>query len=176
MLPLPGSPALNAALTSGAATDQRGIARPRGAARDIGAVEVFAGAGFVDNDSDGMDDRLEPLYGFTVGFADGALDADGDGSSNAAELGNQTSPRDSTSLLRIVAFTPAGSALDGDPRFDVTWTSFPGLSYTIQAKADLNFGVTPREAGPFTATGLTTTLQVELDKNNPKDFLRVRRN
>jgi predicted outer membrane repeat protein len=178
MLPLPGSPAIDAALTSTATADQRGIPRPQGAARDIGAVETFtlSAPAFLDNDSDGMDDRLEPLYGFTVGVADGALDTDGDGSSNAAELGNKTSPRDSTSLLRIVAFTPAGFALDGDPLFDVTWTSFPGLTYTLQAKADLNFAVAPRDAPDVTATAFTHTLRIELDKNNPKDFIRVRRN
>jgi hypothetical protein len=54
--------------------------------------------------------------------------------------------------------------------------SFPSLKYTIQAKADLNFGVNPREADPVTATGLTHTLRIELDKTNPKDFIRIRRN
>ena len=87
-----------------------------------------------------------------------------------------TSPRDPNSTLRIVAFTSAGLALNSDPLFDVTWTSFPGLNYTVQAKADLNFAVTPRQAGPFPATGLTTTQRVQLDKNNPKDFIRIRRN
>ena len=39
MLPLPGSSAFDAALTSTATTDQRGFPRPVGAARDIGAAE-----------------------------------------------------------------------------------------------------------------------------------------
>jgi len=41
MLPLPGSPAIDAiACTNAPATDQRGVARPQGAQCDIGAVEV----------------------------------------------------------------------------------------------------------------------------------------
>jgi hypothetical protein len=126
-----------------------------------------------------MDDRLEPLWGFIVNPGDpgeGARDADGDGSTNAQEIGNRTSPRDANSLLRIVGFTFDHLALDGDPVLDVKWTNFPGLNYTIQAKTDLNFGVSPRQTGPFTATDFTHSEMVELDKDNPKDFLRVRRN
>ncbi len=40
MPPLPGSPAINAALGSTTVVDQRGLPRPSGAAADIGAVEV----------------------------------------------------------------------------------------------------------------------------------------
>jgi hypothetical protein len=182
MLPLPGSPAIDAGAAPGEPTDQRGAPRVvdghglGGAIADIGAAEFIGTAGFVDTDGDDMDDRLEPLWGFTVGVPDGAGDADGDGSTNAQELGNRTSPRDANSMLRIVGFTFVGLSLDSDPVFDVKWTSFPGLNYTIQAKTDLNFGIAPRQAGPFTATDFTHSELVELDKNNPKDFLRIRRN
>lgn len=39
--PLPGSPAIDAALAAPTTADQRGVVRPTGAAPDIGAVEVF---------------------------------------------------------------------------------------------------------------------------------------
>ena len=39
--PLPGSPAIDAALAAPTAADQRGVVRPTGIAPDIGAVEIF---------------------------------------------------------------------------------------------------------------------------------------
>ncbi len=43
LMPGTGSPAIDAGGTCSAATDQRGIARPQGAACDVGAVEVEVG-------------------------------------------------------------------------------------------------------------------------------------
>ena len=81
--PLPGSPAINAA-SGGLATDQRGVARPVAGDFDIGAVEAvcLVPAPFTDSDTDGMDDGIEVIYGFTVDAGnpgEGAEDADGDG-------------------------------------------------------------------------------------------------
>ncbi len=131
LLPLPGSLAIDAATGSTRTRDQRGF--PIIGTADIGAVEAQADLiGFTDADNDGMDDRLEVFYGYSVGVADGrTLDSDGDGSNNAEELGNMTSPRDSTSLLKILSFQRIDAG-----NVTLTWTSFPGLSYTAQYSFD----------------------------------------
>jgi predicted outer membrane repeat protein len=60
---LPGSPAIDAGNTT-MDTDQRGIARPQGAADDIGAYEVQAGTITIVKDAVGGDDAFE--FGSTV--------------------------------------------------------------------------------------------------------------
>ena len=164
MLPLPGSQVINNATGSTATTDQRGL--PRDADPDLGAVEAQpALSGFIDTDSDGMDDRLEPLYGFIVGVQDGQLDADGDGSTNAAELANKTGPRDPSSLLKMLSISKTGDNVT------FTWTSFPGLGYTAQFGNTLSFG---GNVFVGTATGMTTTQTIGPVTGNPI-FLRIRR-
>lgn len=168
MLPAPTSPAINAATGSTATTDQRGL--PMNGTPDLGAVEYQAElSGFTDADSDGMDDRLEPRYGFVVGVQDGALDQDGDGQTNAQELGNRTGPRDPNSLLKITSITRTGS----DVTF--TYTTFPGLSYTIETGPDLTF-----DGSSFTPvsppTGFTRTNGLTISTSEPRYFFRIRRN
>jgi hypothetical protein len=58
MLPLPGSPAIDAGGATGLATDQRALPRTVGSAPDIGAVEsgnFVSGANRVTTDTDGID-------------------------------------------------------------------------------------------------------------------------
>jgi hypothetical protein len=122
--------------------------------------------GFMDTDNDGMDDRLEPLYGFVVGAQDGGLDADGDGSLNRDELGNKTGPRDPASLLKITAFSRVGDNLQ------FTWTSFPGLSYSVEYSINnITFGNT---LSVGTASGMTTSQTIGPILGNSA-FLRIRR-
>ncbi len=166
MLPFPGSAAINSANTSTRTRDQRGLALS--GTRDIGAVEADLGS-FIDTDADGMDDRLERLYRLTVGLADGAADADGDGSCNAAELGNKTHPRDPTSLLKITAFTRSS-----DGGLTITWTSFPGLSYTIEVDPTLR-PVFRIAIETVTADGMTQTRNLGRFAA-PMNFFRIRRN
>jgi len=144
MLPLPGSPAVDASAT-GLPADQRGMVRPIGSGFDLGAVEVFPpDEPLVDTDGDTMDDRLEPLYGLSASDpADGAPDADGDGQPNAAELRCRTDPHDASSCLRITAFTLLGTEPNGDRRCSLTWTTFPGLSYEIHAGTTLPVNPAP---------------------------------
>lgn len=177
-LPLPGSPAIDAAVTlpGSPAFDQRGMPRPLGSAPDLGAIETFPiGTTLVDTDGDGMDDRLEAIFGFTIGIADGDLDADGDGSSNADELGNRSNPHDASDLLRVLglqALVP-GTGETG-PTMRVSWASFPGLNYTIELSEDLDFeGSDAREINTGAADGFTGTMDLPLRPG--KDFIRVRR-
>ncbi len=161
LLPLPGSPAITAATTGSTRFDQRGV--PLAATRHLGAVQTPDG--FVDKDGDGMDDRLEPLYGFRPGVDDGSLDADGDGSSNRDELGSKTNPRDPNSLLKILTFTREGVNVG------LTWASFPGLEYSFEYGSTLDFGGS-LDLG--TATTLTQSTLVG-PFNGPATFVRIRR-
>jgi hypothetical protein len=128
----------------------------------------------VDSDDDGIDDRLEPAYPqFIVGVDDSGLDSDGDGSSDASELGSMTDPDDSTDYLRILSFSPAaGFDPITNPLFDLTFNTFPGLSYELEKSPGLDaFTFVP--GSQVAATGYLHTSQVLLGPG--RDFVRVRR-
>jgi hypothetical protein len=95
LLPLFGSPAIDAAIATAAtpATDQRGVARPFGPASDLGAVEV------IDSDGDGLDDGYE----LNVSATDpNNVDSDGDGLADGPG-----------GLVPLAAY-PGGIDADGD--------------------------------------------------------------
>lgn len=178
--PLPGSPAIDAApmLAETPATDQRGTTRPIGPLPDIGAVEAFpfSSLPMVDTDSDGIDDRLEPAYGLVVGDDDSQRDTDGDGSRDAEELANMTDPADPSSLLRIIAFAPApGFDPGSNPVFDLRFTSFPGLSYTLECADDCRFDGSSLRTSPLGTAG-DSTQSVRVLLHCGRDFVRIRRN
>ena len=144
MPPLPGSPVIDAAvmLDDTPPNDQIGGIRPQGPLPDLGAVEAFPFSSLVlmDNDCDGIDDRLEPAYQMIVGEDDSGRDSDGDSSNDGMELANMTDPQNAESLLKILSFTrAAGFGSAGRPVFDVTFTSFPGLSYSLECDQSLQF-------------------------------------
>lgn len=178
MLPLDSSPAVDASSFPRflQKPDQRGVSRPQGPAHDLGAVEAVPAGPLVDTDHDSMDDRLEPLFGMVVGEDDGHLDADNDGSPNAAELANRTSPRDGADRLQILDISH-GRGYDSKTNrvFDITWKAFPGLSYTIECDEFVDFA-SPLILGPFTATGFTETRSILFTSPaTPAEFIRVRR-
>ena len=157
------------------AHDQRGAYRPHAQLPDIGAVEACA-FGFMplaDTDSDSIPDCLEPAYQMTVGIDDSQRDSDGDGSPDAEEIANMTDPLDGSSLLKILSLTPAGAGAPGE--FVVSFTAFPGLSYTLECDQNLDFhGPTARVIPLGTAIDFIGNTQVELMPE--KDFIRIRRN
>ncbi|MFC7337919.1 choice-of-anchor Q domain-containing protein [Haloferula chungangensis] len=166
MLPNPlSSPALDAATGSTATADQRGL--PMNGTPDIGAVEVQASlVGFTDTDSDGMDDRLEPRFGFVVGDMDGHFDNDGDGNSNAEELASRTGPRDIASSLKILGLSKVGN------QTTVTFTTFPGMNYFLHAGPDPSASA---ESHGFITPASGFTLSATITTNPPKYFFKVER-
>ena len=180
MPPLPGAPAIEAAelLPSTPALDQLGNPRPAGPAPDIGAVEAvpFSVLGLEDTDEDGIPDLLEASLGLTVGTDDSASDGDGDGSTDADEIGNMTDPFDPASYLRIAAFDKLpGFDPVTNPGFTVSFPTFPGLTYSIEADEDLDFTGDDYEVlvPAFMATDYTATFEITLPP--ARGFARARR-
>jgi hypothetical protein len=192
MPPLPGSPAIDA----GAAGflprdtadadgdgdtgepvpfDQRGGVRTRGAAPDAGAVEAFAFSSLpmLDQDADGIDDRLEPAYPhLTLGVDDSGSDFDHDGISDAREIADMTDPLDPVSRFSILSFRSA-SGFDRESRrlFAVEFSSFPGLSYRVEAAPTPGFFEPRTVAGPVWPASSRHSLEVELRPD--EHFVRI---
>lgn len=173
MPPLPGSPAIEAGAASSVATDQRGAARPAGPLPDAGAVEAlsFNATTLVDTDGDGIDDRLEPAYGLTVGADDSDADTDGDGQTDAEEIANMTDPADASSHFVLFGLTQIGvDAGSGGPVFTFTVPTFPGMEYELETSQTLaDFALVPGSS--FVADGFSETLQITL--RSGRDFVRV---
>jgi hypothetical protein len=111
-----------------------------------------------------------------VGADDSDSDADGDGSTDAEEIGNMTDPFDPAAYLRIVAFAKApGFDPVTDPRFNISFPTFPGLTYSVEADEDLDFSgaglgiVVPA----FTADDYTADFEITLPPG--RGFARARR-
>ena len=177
--PLPGSPVIEAAilLPGDPATDQSGGPRPRGPLPDIGAMEAvaFSTLPLADTDSDGIPDLVEGAYPqLSVGVDDSALDSDGDGVTDAEELAGMTDPGDGTDFPRVTAFAKApGFDPAANPVFTLSFTTFPGLDYALEADQDLDFsGADHRILLPtFTATDYLRTATVTLLPG--RDFIRA---
>lgn len=157
------------------ATDQRGNPRPSGPLPDIGAVE--AGSLLLrmlpDSDHDGIPDLLEgpdgPYPHLLVGVNDRATDTDGDGSTDAEEIGNMTDLFDSNDYFRILSFVlaPDFDPLT-NPLVSITFTSFPGFDYEAESSQNLESS-SPVAGFTFTADEFTETIQVLL-KLGSKSF------
>jgi hypothetical protein len=90
---------------------------------------------YIDTDSDRLPDAWEIANGLNTNIADGLLDQDADGETNFDEFIAGTDPRDSTSVLRIVAArAPSGATR-------LSFAAQPGHTYTIE------FNDTPGPAG-----------------------------
>lgn len=160
---LPGSPAIDAG-ASALDTDQRGAARVRGSASDLGSVEAFpfSSIPLVDSDGDGADDRMELGYFGNLFVVTANSDLDGDGSKDLSEFLNMTNPLDAADNLRITSFKAvAGTELLDQPQFNVTVRTFPGLSYSLEGSATPG-GFTGLDGTRFTASASSTTIKASL--------------
>lgn len=177
MPPLPGSPAIDAAITLDPQPpfDQRGLLRPNGSAPDIGAAEThpFHELHLVDADNDGIDDRFELGHFGNLTTANTTSDTDGDGSNDRDEIGNMTNPNNSADLLRILSFTPYAYFDPASPSFDVTISTFPGLDYQLESSATLSDPSGWVPSGTITAHGTSRTFGINLYPG--QGFVRAKR-
>lgn len=177
MPPLPGSPVIESAVLLGGTppTDQRGAPRPSGPLPDIGAVEAFpfSTLPLVDTDNDGIDDRLEPGYGFVVGTDDSMADTDGDGSFDAEEIANMTDPNDFADNFRYFDVRYDGVDVETNVVVEITMRTFPGLGYGFDSSSVLQTFEEISGAN-FISTNHEATLQVTIPAGDA--FLRAHRN
>jgi len=127
---------------------------------------VAAGA---DTDGDGIADAWELQHFGNLTTANGTSDFDHDGVSDLQEYLSDTDPKDSSSYLRITAYSadPAGATNT------LTWTSVPTRLYRVQETLSL----VPADwydsiLGLISPDGASTTRNV-VDTNAPTRFYRV---
>lgn len=174
LLPLPGSPAIDAGRPSDVVNDARGLSRLAGTAPDAGAVETGAGS-VADIDADGIPDIWERLYGLNPEVsADAASDSDNDGQSARAEFDSGTNPTDRQSVHRAEEVVLSiMSIYQSYPRWGyLTWTRRPGVFYRVEASYDLRaWRLLPDAAMPGGST-LWHNLGL-IESNSPTTFYRV---
>ena len=176
--PLPGSPVMDAALvtTNTPGTDQRGAIRPAGPFPDLGSVEAFPLTHIhaVDSDGDGIDDRLEPAYGFIVGNDDSLADTDGDGSLDSEELSNMTDPTDAEDSFCILPeLRMVGADEELNLMVEVSVRTFPGLMYSFQSGSELVHGFTDLVNSSFVATNHVQSRTISVPSHHR--YMRVLR-
>lgn len=179
MPPLPGSQAIEGArlLASSPDTDQAGKPRPQNALPDLGAFEAVPidDLALTSSDGDAIPDILEgpdgPYPHLSPLVDDSTVDTDGDGSTDAAEIGSMTNLLDPNSVFKILSF----DYVTGDPFNQVLleWTTYPGLSYSVEISESLDF-TSPRTVPFFSAPGFTIDTVVNVAP--AERYVRVRRN
>ena len=177
MLPLPGSPAIDAGIPSDLTVDARGLSRLAGSAPDAGAIETAATPP-ADADGDGLPDLWETFHGLNKNDAsDATSDADGDGQNALAEFLSHTDPDDPQSVLRFVeARLAPRPALPPDPRTTYfLWNHAPGLMYEVETSTDLQQW--HKVAGTFFPAGTLDgrpAMSFETQAQSGMSFYRVR--
>jgi hypothetical protein len=174
LVPLPGSPAIDAGQMSDIVSDAHGFSRLAGAAPDAGAVETDAAA-LADTDGDGLPDNWERFRRLNPNDpADAFSDSDGDGQSALAEFGSSTDPGDGQSVHRTESVVLSStSSSQPYPRWGyLTWTRYPGVFYHVEASDDLrNWRRMPDAAMPGGST-LWWSLGL-IEPSSPTTFYRV---
>lgn len=174
LLPLPGSPAIDAGRPSDVVLDARGLSRHAGAAPDAGAIETGAGA-LADTDADGLPDIWERLHALNPDDpADAASDTDRDGQSALAEFRSSTDPADRQSVHRteeIIVQPP--SIYQSYPRWVyLTLTHYPGVFYHVEMSNDLRTWRRLPDTGSPGGRTLWWSLG-EIQSDSPPAFYRV---
>lgn len=173
LLPLPGSPAIDAGEASDVVRDARGLSRRAGESPDAGVVEADAFA-LADTDGDGAPDIWELFHGLNpTDPADAASDSDGDGRTALDEFGARTDPDDAQSVLRIEQFGFASFFWGFPaPAVELRWTRVPGVSYQVETSTDLQ--TWRKAAGSIVYGGDITGLRFNGPAEKPMSFYRLR--
>ncbi|MEO5915160.1 MAG: LamG-like jellyroll fold domain-containing protein [Luteolibacter sp.] len=106
-----------------------------------------------DSDNDHAPDGWEVANGFNpLNAADGALDLDGDGQTNAAEYAAGTNPNQASSVLKVTSATRTPS------NFTLTVSGIAGRTYVLQRRANLTPGVWTNitTQGPLVSNAVVT--------------------
>lgn len=174
LLPLAGSPAIDAGRPSDLVSDARGLSRLAGTAPDAGAIETGAGS-VADTDGDEIPDLWERLYGLNPEeAADAASDSDNDGQSARAEFDSGTNPTDQQSVHRAGEMVVSVMSIyQAYPRSGyVTWTRRPGVFYRVEASSDLRTWICLPDAAMPGGSTLWHSLGM-IESNSPTTFYRV---
>ena len=176
LLPLSGSPAIDAGVPSDIVLDARGLSRLAGAAPDAGAIESGA-APPADVDTDGLPDIWEAFHGLSSADpTDAASDGDGDGQTALGEFRSRTDPADPQSVLRIeelILVPPPVSQPDLRIIY-ITWRPFSGVTYEVETSTDLRQW--RKVSALFYVGGMRDgrqTLLFEFQAESPKSFYRL---
>lgn len=120
----------------------------------------------VDSDANGLPDWWELDHFGHIGV-DPNVDADGDGQSNYGEFVAGTDPSNRASSLHVATTTAAG----GD--FQVTWSSVPGKTYTVQYTQDLTTPWLTLQPNVPASAGATTSWLDTTATGQTRRFYRV---
>ncbi|MES2475842.1 MAG: LamG-like jellyroll fold domain-containing protein [Verrucomicrobiota bacterium] len=104
-----------------------------------------------DSDNDGASDGWEFTHGFDpLGAADGALDTDGDGQTNAQEYAAGSNPNALSSYFKVTSSEHTGAA------FSVSVDGIAMRTYKLQRREDLGAGMwlDVTSQGPLVANGV----------------------
>jgi len=176
LLPLPGSPAIDAGEPTDLLRDARGLSRVAGAAPDAGAIEANAGP-VADADGDGLPDVWEQARALDPSNpADASSDTDGDGQNALAEFKSGTEPSDGQSFLRFEELiVPPTPLLQPFPRHVyLLWSYVPGVRYTIETSTDLRqWSKLPLSGEPYDRKDGRLRLVYIIEARALKAFYRV---
>ena len=137
LLPLPGSPAIDAGEPTEVGTDARGLSRLAGNAPDAGATETDATAIF-DSDGDGLPDSWELFHSLNPAQSlDAGSDNDLDGQNALAEFHAHTDPNNASSLLRITDTFIHIDDTSHTRHATLRWTPAPGATYQVEISNNL---------------------------------------
>jgi hypothetical protein len=178
LLPLPGSPALDAGIPSDLIRDARGLSRLAGDAPDAGAVEANA-TPLADVDADGLPDLWEAFRGLDAADpTDATTDTDGDGQNALAEFYTGTDPGDPQSAHRFEQFVvPPAPLLQPFPRtIYFIWSISPGVKYEVESSADLQQWrrIDAIWIGPYGGDKGRLQVYFQIEAHAPSSFYRVR--